>query len=105
MRPTKNASLITAGFYSALFTAFGGSWYFLFSLFAALAGGGDLGKVLGDTIIGCIVCWVFGTFVFYEIGKMFDDMNEEGRRRRDEREAAERNSRTNDEPKDNNTDR
>lgn len=90
MRPTKNASYTAAGFYSALCTMFGGAWYFLFSLFAAFAGGGDIGKVIGDTIIACLVCWVFLTFVFYEIGRMFDDMNEEGRKRMEEREEAER---------------
>lgn len=102
MRPTKNASLISAGFYSALFTAFGGAWYFLFSLATAVASGGDLGKVLGDTILACIVCWIFGTVVFYEIGKMFDEMNEEGRRRR-EREEAERNSGAHDRNKNDNS--
>ena len=84
MRPRKNASYITAGFYSLLFTMFGGSWYFLISLFTAFANGGDLGKVVGDTIIGCLVCWIFGTFLFYEIGKGFDEMNEAGRRRMEE---------------------
>lgn len=98
MRPTKNASYIAAGFYSALLTMVGGAWYFLFSLFAALAGGGDVGKVIGDCIVGCFVCWLFLTFVFYEIGRMFDDMNAEGRKRMEkrEREEAERAQRRDD---------
>jgi hypothetical protein len=90
MRPRKNASLLSAGFYSALFTMFGGSWYFLFSLLVAFGNHGDLGKVVADTFVGCIVCWVIGTAVFYEIGKSFDEMNEEGRRRMEERERQNR---------------
>jgi hypothetical protein len=81
MRPRKNASYLSAGFYSALLTMFGGSWYFLLSLLFAMTNHGDLGKVVADTIVGCFVCWIICTFMFYEVGKMFDDMNEAGRRR------------------------
>jgi uncharacterized membrane protein len=80
MRPRKNASILTSGIYAALVTMFGGSWYFLISLALALGGGGDLGQVVVDTILGCIVCWVFFTFIFFEIGKMFDEFNNSGRR-------------------------
>jgi hypothetical protein len=89
MRPTKNASYVAAGFYSALVTMFGSSWYFLLSLASALTSGRDVGNVIGDTILGAFVCWIFLTFVFYEIGRMFDDMNEEGRKRMEEREREE----------------
>jgi uncharacterized membrane protein YccC len=72
--------LIQAGFYSALFTMYGGSLYFLFSMAMTLAQGGDIAKAFVDTLLGCIVCWVFGTFVFYEINKAFDEFNKAGRR-------------------------
>ncbi len=74
------SDLVKAGFYSALFTIYGGSFYFLVSFANALASNGDTFQSFVDTLLGCLVCWVFGICFFYEIGKAFDELNKSGRK-------------------------
>lgn len=76
--------IVQAAFYSGLFTMYGGSFYYVYALLMALSSGGSVVQAFVDTLIACIVCWLFGTFVFYEIGKMFDEFNKSGRRRPDD---------------------
>lgn len=71
-----------AGFISALFTIYGGSIYYVIALFSALATpGGDIAKAFVDTLLGCFVCWIFFTVIFYEILGAFDELNKPRQRR------------------------
>lgn len=75
-----------AAFYSALVTIYGGSLYYAFAIFTAIATNGDVVKAFVDTVLGCLIVWVFGTFAFYELNKAFEEMNRAGRKRLDDRD-------------------
>ena len=83
--------LLQSALYSGLFTIFGGSMYFLLSLVSATAANGDVNKVIFDCFTGSVLCWLFLTYVFYEILGAFERLNEEGRKRLEERQKNEQN--------------
>jgi hypothetical protein len=78
-----------AAFVGGLLAMFGTSCMYLFSMMDALANGKDLLSVFVNTVIGGLLAWGFFTWLIYDVQKMFDDMNEAGRKERDEREQRE----------------
>jgi hypothetical protein len=60
-------------------------------LVSTIAANGDTGKVILDCAMGSFLCWLFLTYVFYEILGTFERLNEEGRKRLEERQQNEQN--------------
>ena len=74
-----------AALISALFTMFGGSFYYLFAVLDALANGKDVVAVFVNTVIGCLILWAFGTYVVYQINETIEEINQAQRQEYEER--------------------
>lgn len=85
------SKLLQAAFISGLLTMFSGSIYYLFSLFSTLAANGNVVQTFIDCAVGSFLCWLFLTYVFYEILGVFEQRNEEGRKRLEELQKNEQN--------------
>ena len=73
--------LSLAAVYSFVVTLFSSSLYCLYGVAQAVSQRGDLSKFMGDWLVSTIVCFGIFTFIFYELGRLFDDLNKINRRR------------------------
>lgn len=71
--------------YGLIVTISGGSFYYFYAVLMALANGTSVIQAFVDTLIGCLVCWAFFTFVFYEIAGALKKLNTP--RRRDDQDG------------------
>lgn len=67
--------LAQSALYSSIVTIFGSSVYCLFGLAQVMLQKGSFSQFVGDWFISTIVCFAFFTFIFHELGKMFDELN------------------------------
>ncbi|MBX9571817.1 MAG: hypothetical protein K2X77_23190 [Candidatus Obscuribacterales bacterium] len=67
--------LAQSALYSSIVTIFGSSVYCLFGLAQVMLQKGSFSQFVGDWFVSTIACFALFTFIFYELGKMFDELN------------------------------
>ena len=68
-----------------LFTMFGGSIYYSFAVFDALANGKDIVSVFLNTLGGCLILWAVITYLAYQWQTMLEELNKSQRQEYEER--------------------
>jgi hypothetical protein len=74
--------LAQSALYSFIVTLFGSSFYCLYGVMQVTLQKASFANFLGDWFISTLVCFAFFTFIFHELGKMFEELNKP--RRHDE---------------------